>query len=124
MVRPSLRDRTGLPADDVNASELPTWAPVPEHEDLPEDRMILTTFKWNVHTQGRSSQWRYQAEIVHTNQAFLNPETARRLGVQDGDEVEITVYRPKQHTYRAGESEPVGRLTVLSRHMIALTPCP
>jgi thiosulfate reductase/polysulfide reductase chain A len=107
-VFPLAAKHVGLPAEDVNAAALPTYGPVPEHVNLPSDRLILTTFKWNVHTQGRSAGWRYHSEIVHTNQAFLNPETAARLGLQDGDEVEITVYRPAQHTYRAGEAEPVG----------------
>jgi anaerobic selenocysteine-containing dehydrogenase len=99
---------TGLPASDVNAQVLPTWGPVPEHEGLPDDRFILTTFKWNVHTQGRSQYWKHQSEIVHTNPIFMNPVTAARLGIAEGDEVELTVFRPRQHSYRAGESEPVG----------------
>ncbi len=99
---------TGLPLDDVNAAVLPTYQRVPEHRELAEDQLVLTTFKWNVHTQGRSSGWRYHSEVVHTNQAFLNPATAARFGLSDGDEVELTVLRPKQRTYRAGEAEPVG----------------
>ena len=100
---------TGLPLTDINAQVLPTFAPVPEHEDMGPEDFHLTTFKWNVHTQGRSAYWKYQTEIVHTNQLFIHPESADALGLSNGDEVEITVFRPKQHTYRAGESEPVGR---------------
>ncbi len=99
---------TGLPLDDVNAQALPTWGPVPEHEALPADRFVLTTFKWNVHTQGRSQYWKHQSEIVHTNPIFMNPVTAERLGIGDGDEVELTVYRPRRNSYRAGEEAPVG----------------
>jgi thiosulfate reductase/polysulfide reductase chain A len=105
---PQAAKLTGLPLDDVNAQPLPSWGPVPEHEDLADDRFILTTFKWNVHTQGRSQHWKHQSEIVHTNPIFMNPKTARRLGIDQGDEVELTVLRPKQHSYRAGEAEPVG----------------
>ncbi len=100
----------GLPADDPNASAVPGYARVPEHVDLDEDAYILTTFKWNVHTQGRSADWKYAAEIVHTNHAMLAPETAERLGVETGDEIEITTERPKGAVYRANESEPVGRV--------------
>lgn len=99
---------TGLPLDDVNASPLAIYEPVPGHDDLADDELILTTFKWNVHTQGRSTYWKHQAEIVHTNDVFLSPETGRRLGLETGDEVTVTVRRPRGHTYRAGEDEPVG----------------
>ena len=98
----------GLPLDDPNASPLPLYFKVPAHEALEADEYILTTFKWNVHTQGRSGHLKYQAEIVHTNPLFMHPDTGRELGVEEGDEVEVTTYRPKGYTYRAGEDEPVG----------------
>lgn len=98
----------GIPLTDPLASPLPTYFTVPSHVDLKDDQFIFTTFKWNVHTQGRSGHLKYQAEIVHSNPLLLAPETARRLGLNDGDEVEVTVYRPKGRTYRAGETAPVG----------------
>jgi len=63
-----------------------------------------------VHTQGRSAYWRHAAEIIHTNHAMIAPETAKRLGVETGDEIEITTYRPKGSVYRAGETRPVGHV--------------
>ena len=107
-VFPLAAKHAGLPADDPNASDVPIWFRVPEHEDLDDDAFVLTTFKWNVHTQGRSADWKYAAEIVHTNHAMMSPETAERLGVATGDEIEITTMRPKGRVYRAGEREPVG----------------
>jgi len=98
----------GLPESDMNASPIPVYGRVPEHEDLDDDAYILTTFKWNVHTQGRSGYWKYAAEIVHTNHAMIAPETAERLGVETGDEIEITSLRPKGLVYRANEEAPVG----------------
>ncbi len=98
----------GLPEGDPNGSELPTHFAIPGFEDLEENNLILTTFKWNVHTQGRSSQWKYSAEIVHTNPLFINPKTAERLKLVNGDEVEVTVKRPKGLTYRGGLDEAVG----------------
>ncbi len=100
----------GLSMDDMNASNVPSYGKVPEHVDLDDNAYILTTFKWNVHTQGRSANWKHAAEIVHTNHALIAPETAARLGVKTGDEIEITTLRPKGAVYRAGESEPVGVL--------------
>ena len=107
---PFAAQHVGLSMDDINASDVPCYDKVPEHKDLDDDAYILTTFKWNVHTQGRSGYWKYAAEIVHTNHALIAPETAAKLGVKTGDEIEITTLRPKGAVYRAGESEPVGVL--------------
>ena len=105
---PTAANAAGLPLSDGNASPLPVYFRVPAHEDLQDDEYILTTFKWNVHTQGRSGHLKYQAEIVHTNPLFMHPETGGELGVAEGDVVEVTTFRPKGYTYRAGEEEPVG----------------
>ena len=85
---------TGLSADDMNASPLPTYGRVPGHDGLGDDEFVLTTFKWNVHTQGRSTSWKHAAEIVHTNHAFMAPEVAARLGVETGDWVDIETRAP------------------------------
>ncbi len=98
----------GLPMDDVNASPIAIYDTVPEHKDLADDRYIFSTFKWNVHTQGRSAHWKYHSEIVHTNPVFMHPKTGRELGVKEGDSVSISVFRPHGHTYRSGEKEIVG----------------
>ena len=105
---PLAAKHVGLPQSDNNAKPLAEWAPVPEHSNLSADDYILTTFKWNVHTQGRSAYWKYHSEIVHTNQAFMNPKTGARLGVKTGDKIKITVMRPSGHTYRSKEKTPVG----------------
>ena len=107
---PLAAEKTGLPADDPNAQARPLYFRVPEHESLEEDEYVFATFKWNVHTQGRSTSWAHAAEIVHTNHAWMAPETAKKLGVQTGDWVDITTYRPKGHTYRQREEQPVGVL--------------
>ena len=98
----------GLPLSDGNASPIGTYHQVPEHVDLAEDRYIFSTFKWNVHTQGRSGHWKYAAEIIHTNPVFMHPETGKTLGVKEGDSVEISVFRPTGHTYRSGEEGVMG----------------
>lgn len=105
---PEAARAVGLPADDVNASPIAIYDTVPEHRDLGEDDYILTTFKWNVHTQGRSGHWKYHAEIVHTNPVFMHPDTGKRLGVEEGDTVKVSVMRPRGHTYRAGEAGVMG----------------
>ena len=113
---------TGLPENDVNASPVGTYQTIPGHEQLSPDQLILTTFKWNVHTQGRSGYWKYHAEIVHSNPVYMHPETGRKMGLENGDMVEITVQRPKGHTYRAGETIPVGTLRNRVRFLRGIHP--
>ena len=73
---------------------MPAFHPVPGLEALPADRFVLTTFKWNVHTQGRTASQKYLSEIVHDNPMWMHTSAARRLGVRTGDTVELTTYRP------------------------------
>ena len=98
----------GLSLSDGNASPIAVWHEVPEHVDLADDRYIFSTFKWNVHTQGRSGHWKYAAEIIHTNPVFMHPDTGAKLGLKEGDDVKISVFRPKGHTYRGGEEGVMG----------------
>jgi anaerobic selenocysteine-containing dehydrogenase len=68
--------------------------------DLADDRFILVTFKWNVHTQARTAPQKFLTEIVHDNPVWINADTARRLGITTGDLVELTTFRPKGATHR------------------------
>lgn len=76
------------------------------------DQLVLTTFKWNVHTQGRTAPQKYLTEIVHDNPAWINSKTAKRLGVKSGDFVELTSYRPVTDYQVHNPSEVVGKLKV------------
>jgi anaerobic selenocysteine-containing dehydrogenase len=97
---------------------MPGYVQVPWHKELPQDRFILTTFKWNVHTQGRTASQKYLTEIVHDNPMWMHPDTARRYALKTGDMVELTTYRPRSGTqgdkaFRAASGEQVvGRATV------------
>lgn len=96
---------------------LPSFVQVPWHVGLGADRFILTTFKWNVHTQGRTASQKYLSEIVHDNPMWMNTETAKRLGVRTGDEVELTTYRPKSgvlgdKAYRGSPSDKAANQVV------------
>ena len=71
---------------------VPTWFQLPEHRRLRDDELVMTSFKWNVHNHGRTMNLKWLAEIVHTNPAWINPETAKRLGLRDGDWVELTAF--------------------------------
>lgn len=75
---------------------LPTYKAHPWHwnkdgsSKLKDDDMILTTFKWNVHTQSRTPNVKWLTEIVHSNPAWLNKATADKLGIKHGDLIRIT----------------------------------
>lgn len=68
---------------------MPTFKRIPWHESMKEDEMILSTFKLNVHKQSRTAAVKWLAEIAHSNPAWLNPETAKKIGVKTGDLVRI-----------------------------------
>lgn len=68
---------------------MPTFKRIPWHEDMKDDEMILSTFKLNVHKQSRTAAVKWLAEIAHSNPAWMNPDTARKLGVKTGDLVRV-----------------------------------
>jgi anaerobic selenocysteine-containing dehydrogenase len=75
---------------------LPTFKLHPWHwnkdgsSKLKDDEMVLTTFKWNVHTQSRTPNLKLLSEIVHNNPAWINRATADKLGFKHGDLIRIT----------------------------------
>jgi thiosulfate reductase / polysulfide reductase chain A len=81
---------------------MPTYFSVPSHDKMSPEMLHLVTFKWNVHTQGRTQSQKYLSEIVHHNPMWIHTETAARLGIQTGDRVEITTYRPHGHQMKNG----------------------
>ena len=74
---------------------MPIWFQPEEHVGLKDDELIMTSFKWNVHNHGRTMNLKWLAEIVHSNPAWLNPETAGRFDLKDGDWIEIASYFSK-----------------------------
>ena len=68
---------------------LPTWMSHPDHQDLNEDELILTTFKVNVHTHSRTQNCKWLTEIYHENPAWINAATAERLGIQSNDWIKL-----------------------------------
>lgn len=71
----------------------PIWMPIKEHANLNDDQLIMTSFKWNVHNHGRTANLKWLSEIVHCNPAWIHPDTAKRLGLDDGDWIELTGHR-------------------------------
>ena len=70
-------------------SALPTYTPIPEHEKMGPDDLILTTYKVPVHIHSRSANCKWLTEIYHDNPAKINPKTAGRLGIKDGDKIKV-----------------------------------
>jgi thiosulfate reductase / polysulfide reductase chain A len=97
---------------------LPSFDRIPWHVGLGADRFILTTFKWNVHTQGRTASQKYLSEIVHDNPMWIHPTAAARVGVRSGEWVELATFRPKSgplgdKAFRASDKEElVGKARV------------
>ncbi len=77
---------------DVEVDPMPSWFQPKEHQQLADDELIMTSFKWNVHNHGRTMNLKWLAEIVHTNPAWLNPATAAKFGLKDGDWIELTSF--------------------------------
>ncbi len=92
---------------------MPTYFPVPTHEKMSGEMLHLITFKWNVHTQGRTQSQKFLSEIVHHNPMWIHTSRAKALGVKTGDEVEITTYRPHGHQMKnSGQVLGTERITV------------
>lgn len=70
-------------------SAIPAWMPVPEHQSMGPDELILTTFKAAVHTQSRTQNCKWLSEVYHANPAWIHPRAAAARGIADGDEIRI-----------------------------------
>jgi anaerobic selenocysteine-containing dehydrogenase len=92
---------------------LPIYAPIPDHHrKLDGDHLIMISFKWNVHNAHRTMQSKWLSEIVHSNPAWIHPETARRYGLNEGDWAEVTSYRPKDAHVPHDDGAEMGRMKV------------
>lgn len=67
----------------------PTYTPIPEHQEMGEDDLVLTTYKVAVHTHSRTAQCKWLSEIKHDNPAWINSKTASDRGIQDGDAIKV-----------------------------------
>ena len=74
---------------DKGFDEIPKWMPIPEHENMGKDDLILTTFKVNVQTHSRTQNCKWLTEIYHENPAWLSPATAAARGIKDGDMIRV-----------------------------------
>jgi len=72
-----------------NFPALPTYVSIPEHEKMSPNELVLTTYKVPVHIHARSANCKWLTEIYHDNPGMINTETAKRLGISDGDKIKV-----------------------------------
>ncbi|MGW0823143.1 molybdopterin-containing oxidoreductase family protein [Streptomyces sp. NPDC002845] len=90
---------------------LPVYEPIPSHQrDFPDDHLIMTSYKINVHNGHRTMQSKWLQEISHTNPALINRATADKLGIGDGDWIEVTSFRPDDAAVPGGDGSKLGTL--------------
>jgi thiosulfate reductase / polysulfide reductase chain A len=68
---------------------MPSYLPIPEHQNMKEDELILTTYKVNVQSHSRTQGCKYLTEIYHDNPAWINPVTAKKLNIKDKDKIRV-----------------------------------
>lgn len=68
----------------------PVYRPIQLHQGLNDYEYILTTFKWNVHTQSRTANQTWLTEIVGDNPCWIHPKTAELYGIKNGTEFKIS----------------------------------
>lgn len=85
---------------------MPGWFGVPSIEAMGPDHLHLVTFKWNVHTQGRTAAQKYLTEIVHHNPLWMHTSAAAARGLKTGDLVRITTWRGAAHAYKHSSGKP------------------
>lgn len=81
-IRSEALAKKGFPA-------LPSWMPIPEHQKMGADQLILTTFKVINQTQSRTQNCKWLTEIYHDNPAWINPASAKKLGISDGARIKV-----------------------------------
>jgi anaerobic selenocysteine-containing dehydrogenase len=68
---------------------MPAWMPIPTHEKMAADDLVLTTFKVSVHTHSRTQNCKWLTELFHENPAWINPKTAATRGIKNSDLIRV-----------------------------------
>jgi anaerobic selenocysteine-containing dehydrogenase len=74
---------------DLDYDAFPGWMPIPHHQNLSKDDLILTTFKVPMQTHSRTQNCKWLTELYHENPAWINSVTAARRGIADGDMIRV-----------------------------------
>jgi len=87
----------------LGLSPLPAYKAIPEHTELKEGELILTTFRVNVQTLSRTQNCRWLDEINGDNPAWINTQTAMDRGISEGDRIKVRT--------ALGEVETIAKVT-------------
>lgn len=69
---------------------MPYYWPIPQHQNMSSDELVMTNFKVNVHVQSRTSACKWLSEIYHANPAWINTKPAQAKGIKEGDLIRVT----------------------------------
>jgi anaerobic selenocysteine-containing dehydrogenase len=75
---------------DKGLPPLPTYTPIPEHQELAKDELILTTFRVAEQTLSRTQNCYWLDEITTDNPGWINPVTAANKGIAEGDRIRMS----------------------------------
>lgn len=70
--------------------ELPSWMSIPEHEQMKDNELVLTTYKVATQVHSRTQSNAFLSELYHRNPAMIHPVTANQFGIRDGDRIKVT----------------------------------
>ncbi|HYF93272.1 MAG TPA: molybdopterin-dependent oxidoreductase [Symbiobacteriaceae bacterium] len=74
---------------DANQPGLPTWIPSPKTTNLKPDELVLIQYKFPTLAHSRTSNCKWLSEITHDNPIWINPATAAKYGLKEGDKIKI-----------------------------------
>ncbi|MGK5091787.1 molybdopterin-dependent oxidoreductase [Deltaproteobacteria bacterium TL4] len=103
---------------DKGFDPLPSWMPIPDHQDIQENELVMTTYKVRVQTHSRTQNCKLLSELYHDNPVWINTQTANRLGIQNGGKVKLTskvLGVSKEYDVRVTE-EVVPGVVAISHH--------
>ncbi|MHC4571082.1 MAG: molybdopterin-dependent oxidoreductase [Planctomycetota bacterium] len=96
---------------------MPSYLPIPEHQTMAPDQLILTIYKQQVQTHSRTQNCKWLTEMFHHNPAWINPATAANFGIVDGDTVELTSFVTSMTTPVRVTSDIVPGVIAISHHL-------
>ena len=73
----------------ANFSALPAYEPVANFRELKDNELVLTIYDTALQTDAKTGNCMWLDEILHDNPVMINPVTATRLGIKDGDKVKV-----------------------------------
>jgi anaerobic selenocysteine-containing dehydrogenase len=75
--------------EEAGFDAFPSWMPIPAHEEMGANDLVLTTFKVPVQTHSRTQNCKWLTELFHENPAWINTKTAAQKGIRHGDRIRV-----------------------------------